>query len=63
MSGSACDCRGSSVLQGRLNMKHIKEHYYRSHDTINPTGIVPAGPVLNLDGPHERERFKKSQAG
>jgi putative glutathione S-transferase len=38
-----------------VNMKHIKEHYYRSHDTINPTGIVPVGPVLNLDGPHGRE--------
>lgn len=37
-----------------VNMKHIKEHYYRSHDTINPTGIVPAGPVLNLDSPHGR---------
>ncbi|EPZ14850.1 hypothetical protein M622_05175 [Thauera terpenica 58Eu] len=45
-----------------VNMKHIKEHYYRSHDTINPTGVVPAGPVLNLDTPHLRERFKRSQA-
>ena len=31
-----------------VNMQHIKEHYYRSHDTINPTGVVPAGPVLIL---------------
>ncbi len=38
-----------------VNMQHIKAHYYRSHPTINPTGIVPAGPVLNLDGPHGRE--------
>src|SRR5690554_366543 len=37
-----------------VNMQHIKEHYYRSHDTINPTRIVPAGPVLNLDGAHRR---------
>ncbi len=37
-----------------VDMKHIKEHYYRSHDTINPTGVVPAGPVLNLDAPHGR---------
>ena len=43
-----------------VNMKHIKEHYYRSHDTINPTEVVPAGPVLNLDGPHQRGKFKKS---
>lgn len=35
-------------------IKHIKEHYYRSHATINPTGVVPVGPVLNLDGPHGR---------
>lgn len=31
-----------------VNLKHIKEHYYRSHKTINPTGIVPAGPVLDF---------------
>lgn len=43
-----------------VNMKHIKEHYYRSHNTINPTEVVPAGPVLNLDGPHLRGKFKKS---
>lgn len=37
-----------------VDMKHIKEHYYCSHDTINPTGVVPAGPVLNLDAAHGR---------
>ena len=40
-----------------VNLKHIKAHYYRSHATINPTGIVPAGPVLDFDRPHGRERF------
>lgn len=40
-----------------VNMAHIKQHYYRSHGTINPTGIVPAGPVLDLDQPHGREQF------
>ncbi|MDP3408336.1 glutathione S-transferase family protein [Bosea sp. (in: a-proteobacteria)] len=29
-----------------VNFDHIKRHYYESHDTINPTGIVPAGPDL-----------------
>jgi glutathionyl-hydroquinone reductase len=28
-----------------VNMAHIKRHYYESHRTINPTGIVPVGPV------------------
>jgi putative glutathione S-transferase len=32
-----------------VNFHHIKQHYYRSHPTINPTGIVPVGPVLALD--------------
>lgn len=32
-----------------VNVDHIKQHYYRSHRTINPTGIVPLGPALDLD--------------
>ncbi|HRO58819.1 MAG TPA: glutathione S-transferase family protein [Burkholderiaceae bacterium] len=31
-----------------VNFEHIKEHYYRSHPTINPNRIVPAGPILDL---------------
>lgn len=31
-----------------INFRHIKEHYYRSHKTINPTGIVPKGPDLDF---------------
>lgn len=37
-----------------VNIRHIKQHYYRSHKTINPTGIVPLGPQLDLDAPHGR---------
>jgi len=38
-----------------VNFDHIKQHYYYSHDTINPTRIVPAGPALDLARPHGRE--------
>ncbi|MDJ0848966.1 MAG: glutathione S-transferase family protein [Myxococcota bacterium] len=38
-----------------VNMTHIKRHYYESHGTINPTGVVPVGPELDLDTPHGRE--------
>lgn len=31
-----------------VNFDHIKQHYYRSHQTINPNGVVPLGPVLDL---------------
>ncbi len=37
-----------------VNMTHIKRHYYESHETINPTGVVPLGPQLDLDAPHGR---------
>lgn len=30
-----------------VNFEHIKNHYYQSHKTINPTGVVPKGPVLD----------------
>lgn len=40
-----------------VNFRHIKLHYYGSHKTINPTGIVPKGPVMDLDAPHDRGRF------
>jgi putative glutathione S-transferase len=40
-----------------VNMHHIKTHYYASHRSINPTGIVPLGPELNFTAPHDRARF------
>lgn len=40
-----------------VNMQHIKEHYYRSHDMINPTRIVPLGPNQDLNAPHGREKL------
>jgi putative glutathione S-transferase len=39
------------------DFEHIKTHYYASQQTINPTGIVPVGPSLELDTPHDRERL------
>jgi putative glutathione S-transferase len=36
---------------------HIKEHYFRSHPHINPFRIVPAGPLIDFDAPHDRTRF------
>lgn len=45
------------------NFDHIKQHYYRSHDTINPTGIVPIGPTLDLDAPHGRQTFYRRDVG
>lgn len=43
-----------------VNMHHIKHHYYASHETVNPTRIVPVGPELDLDAPHNRDRLKRA---
>ena len=40
-----------------VNMDHIKTHYYRSYTTINPTGIVPRGSLLDFKLPHTRQRL------
>jgi putative glutathione S-transferase len=40
-----------------VDFTHIKSHYYASHSTINPTGLIPKGPQLLLQRPHNRERL------
>ncbi|MFB0941781.1 MAG: glutathione S-transferase family protein [Paracoccaceae bacterium] len=38
-----------------VNMEHIKRHYYESHETINPSRVVPQGPVIDFTVPHDRK--------
>ncbi|MBV9056544.1 MAG: glutathione S-transferase family protein [Candidatus Eremiobacteraeota bacterium] len=37
-----------------VNFDHIKRHYYVTQNEINPTRIVPIGPLMDLDAPHDR---------
>jgi putative glutathione S-transferase len=41
-------------IAATVNMEHIKRHYYESHQTINPTGVVPIGPAPDFAAPHDR---------
>jgi putative glutathione S-transferase len=36
---------------------HIKQHYCASHETINPTRIVPNGPDVDYNAPHGRDHL------
>lgn len=46
------------AIAGTVNMAHIRYHYYCSHKTINPHGIISLGPAYDWDEPHGRdERF------
>ena len=40
-----------------VDFVHIKHHYYGSHATINPTGVVPKGPQQDFSGEHDRGRL------
>ena len=41
-------------IAATVDMDHIKKHYYQSHRTINPTGVVPVGPIIDLASPGTR---------
>jgi glutathionyl-hydroquinone reductase len=40
-----------------FDVGHTKRHYYESHRMLNPSGIVPVGPVIDFHAPHDRTRF------
>jgi len=44
-------------VAGTCDLEHIKRHYYVSHESINPTRVVPAGPLIDYATPHDRGRF------
>lgn len=39
-----------------VNLDHIRRHYYESHRTINPTGVVPLGPIIDFTTPSRTPR-------
>lgn len=41
-----------------VDLHHIQHHYYGSHESINPTRIVPKGPAIDFTQPHDRGRLK-----
>ena len=42
-------------IAATVDMAHIRNHYYRSHATINPYGIISTGPAQDLDTAHGRD--------
>ena len=52
--GYARDLYSLPAFAGTTNFDHIKRHYYTTHPHINPTRIVPDGPLLDWAAPHNR---------
>jgi putative glutathione S-transferase len=57
LQGYLMDLYQQPGIAETVNFDHIKRHYYMTHHAINPTRIVPIGPVLDLTQPHGRERL------
>ncbi len=56
LSGYLRDLYQQPGVAETVNIAHIKSHYYGSHHTINPTGIVPIGPELDFMRAHSRDQ-------
>ncbi len=57
LQGYLMDLYQQPGIAATVNFDHIKRHYYMTHTEINPTRIVPIGPVIDLTKHHGRDRF------
>jgi putative glutathione S-transferase len=55
LSGYLRDLYQTPGVAATVDIDQIKRHYYMTHGAINPSAIVPAGPILDLDAPHGRD--------
>jgi putative glutathione S-transferase len=58
LQGYLMDLYQQPGIAETVSIDHIKRHYYMTHEEINPTRIVPIGPVVDLTRPHSRERIR-----
>jgi putative glutathione S-transferase len=57
LQGYLQDLYQTPGIAATVNLDHIKRHYYVTHTEINPTQIVPLGPILQLDAPQRRAQL------
>jgi len=59
--GYLCDLYQQPGIGETVDFDHIKQHYYYSHVSINPTRIVPKGPVMDFKTSPHREEMNLEQ--
>lgn len=57
LSGYMRDLYQQAGIAETVNFQHIKNHYYASHESINPSRIIPMGPKFDYAIPHDRARL------
>ncbi len=58
LQGYLMDLYQQPGIAETVNFDHIKRHYYTTHTEINPTRIVPLGPIVDFTQPHDRGKFR-----
>jgi putative glutathione S-transferase len=59
LSGYVRDLYQVPGIAETVDISYIKKHYYGSHETVNPTRVVPIGPIVDYSAPHDRARFSQ----
>ncbi|GAA2419252.1 glutathione S-transferase C-terminal domain-containing protein [Actinomadura vinacea] len=54
------DLYSRPAFRETTDFDHIKRHYYVTQRMVNPSGIVPKGPLIDWDEPHGRERLSRT---
>ena len=57
LSGYVRDLFQQPGVAATVNLEHIKNHYYASHESVNPSRVVPLGPAIDYSAPHDRATF------
>lgn len=57
LSGYLRDLYQQPGIAETVNMEHIKNHYYSSHESVNPSRVVPVGPDIDFMAAHDRDRL------
>ncbi len=60
--GYACELYQMAGIADTIRMEYVRGHYYRSHESINPSRIVPIGPEVDFAEPHGRETLSVKSA-
>lgn len=59
LSNYVCDLYQVPGIAETVDISYIKKHYYGSHETVNPTRVVPMGPDADYNAPHNRANFSQ----
>ncbi len=57
LSGYVRDLYQQPGVADTVNMTHIKNHYYASHESVNPSRVIPVGPDIDFMAAHDRARL------